>query len=401
MIFSILILLLLLAVAFFHYVQGLFSATLSALIAVIASMMAISYHETLANILSGGKFSDYALAITMISIFAGVYIVLRLIFDKLVPGNVRVPLLVDKIGAGVMGVVAAAFATGTLAVAAQTLPFSSSLGGYSRYEIAGDRPVQVKVTGKSQMQDLEVFDELRPDTIDGPSSGMLVPVDDMVIGVASMLSNGGSLAGARSLTSVHPDYLQELFGQRTGIHPGAKRTAMPVDVTVDGVYWRDQLNQIDAEIDAIRKRALPASIKARPDSVFLVVRTMFKQSASDRDNIVRFSPSVVRLLANGKNYFPIGTLEGGTLYANRADDALFVNVAGSDGGADLVFQVDAGVAPASPTGPSDRAIAPGTFLEFKRFARIDLSGKTVPPTIPASANVKVLRKSGVGPAPKP
>ncbi len=47
MIFSILMIVLVGIIGFFHYTQGLFSATISAVIAVIAAMLAMSYHEVL------------------------------------------------------------------------------------------------------------------------------------------------------------------------------------------------------------------------------------------------------------------------------------------------------------------------------------------------------------------
>jgi len=38
-------------------------------------------------------------------------------------------------------------------------------------------------------------------------TGLLIPVDDMVLGTVYHLSDNGSLAGDKSLASVHPDYL--------------------------------------------------------------------------------------------------------------------------------------------------------------------------------------------------
>ena len=46
MIFSILIILFIGIIAFFHFVQGFFSATISAMICVLAAVLAVSYDET-------------------------------------------------------------------------------------------------------------------------------------------------------------------------------------------------------------------------------------------------------------------------------------------------------------------------------------------------------------------
>ena len=85
---------------------------------------------------------------------------------------------------------------------------------------------------------------------------------------------------------------------------------------------------------------------------------------------------MVRLVAGGVDYFPVGTLENQkTLWVNRVDDPLFVDARNHDRGADFVFYVDQekvlGGDPKKPT------IADGVFIEVKRLARVDLSGRSV------------------------
>ena len=58
MIFSTIVILLILAIAFFHYLQGFLSATLSAICAIIAAALALSLHEPLVGWLLRGKFAD-------------------------------------------------------------------------------------------------------------------------------------------------------------------------------------------------------------------------------------------------------------------------------------------------------------------------------------------------------
>src|SRR2546425_836554 len=137
MILSVIILLLVGVIAYFHYVQGLFGATISAIIAVIAACMAVSYHETLVDMLLKGKMADQANAMMLCVTFAAVYIILRVIFDKAVPGNLRFPAVADAVGGGVMGIIAGIFATGVFALAAQSLPFGPAVAGHSRYAIKG------------------------------------------------------------------------------------------------------------------------------------------------------------------------------------------------------------------------------------------------------------------------
>src|SRR2546423_1117275 len=133
MIFGILILAIVGGVAYYHYAQVFLSAPMSAMIAVIAAALAISLHEPIVASLLKGKFSDYAHGLALIAIFAAVYMILRVLVDKAVPGQVRLPVIVDRIGGAAMGLIAGIFTAGIVALAAQALPFGPSIGGYSRY----------------------------------------------------------------------------------------------------------------------------------------------------------------------------------------------------------------------------------------------------------------------------
>jgi hypothetical protein len=192
---------------------------------------------------------------------------------------------------------------------------------------------------------------------------------------------------------------------------GAKRTAFnggkgkgQVSVPDDGVFVVTQdltKNQVDAELNDLHGREV--NWKKSGKDVQLVVRVMFGKDAADSDGSVRISPASVRLVAGGNNVFPVGTLENGVLYSNKVDDFLFINVKGADSGADFVFFVNpddvldnAGAASAKEGAKDASAAASkvkdGVFVEVKRLARIDLSGKTVGTTIPKAENVQVERK---------
>ena len=196
MVFGLIILVLLGAVAFYHYVQGFFSAMISAFLAVIAALVAVSFYEPVAEGMLMTQLPNQAHAVALVGLFALTYVFLRLAADKLIPGNIQVPLMADKIGAGVFGVIAGIFTTGILALAAQMLPFGPSIAGYSRYPLADRSVSSLHVPGKYQLQDLYAFDELQVDTLDpAKASGLFpLPVDDMVAGLATYVSDGGSVA---------------------------------------------------------------------------------------------------------------------------------------------------------------------------------------------------------------
>src|SRR5688500_4333879 len=123
MIFTVILIAVLGGVAYFHYAQGFFSATLSAVCAVTAAAIAVGYHEVVVMSLLQGAAGDYAHALTLGGLFAVTYIVLRLIFDKAVPGNLRLPVIVDRVGGAAAGVVAGVFTAGIVSLAAQMMPF--------------------------------------------------------------------------------------------------------------------------------------------------------------------------------------------------------------------------------------------------------------------------------------
>src|SRR3954447_16226496 len=192
MLLSIIILLMIGGIAYFHYVTGLFSATLSAIAAVFSAAIAISYQETVGESLLKGKTADIANGCATVVLFVVSYLILRTLFDRLVPGNVRVPLLVDKIGSALMGIVAGVMAAGVVAFAAQQLPFGPVIGMYSRYDVV-DRDVQVNIPGVNAAQDLSNNDELKNDALEPQkASGLMVPADSWVLGLVGHLSDNGS-----------------------------------------------------------------------------------------------------------------------------------------------------------------------------------------------------------------
>src|SRR3954470_22213085 len=104
MLFSLFVIVFVGIIAYWHYLQGFFSAAISAILAIIAALVALGYQEEVVNLL-GGKFSDQAHAMVLVALFAVTYLVLRVIFDKAIPGNVRFPVLLDRIGAPIMGII--------------------------------------------------------------------------------------------------------------------------------------------------------------------------------------------------------------------------------------------------------------------------------------------------------
>jgi hypothetical protein len=435
MIFGIVLLIFVLLVAFIHFVQGFFSSIISLVLTIIAAAVSLGFHDKVVNALKG-KFGDSLTALVLCSLFAVTYLILRMIFDRVVPGNVRLQSTIDKVGAAILGLAAGIIAAGILAIATQTMPFGPSIFGYSRYELG---PVRKDVTFQPNSRDRaigrDVVDEMKSPTYkEEDVRKLLVPADDIVLNLVNTLSNG-SLSGSQRFNAIHANYLQEAFGTRVGIEIGAKHTAVNADggdqISVDKIADRDRVKAVeDSELPEIREKkgakkdsanlgqdeVKPAKedLRATGTQKILIVRTVFtKASGEEKDSIARFTPASVRLVthdSNGvaKNYYPLGTMDdwgGGTFWPNRIDDPLFIKA--EDEPVDFVFMIDdlnealEGAVAESPKkgkpqvtkAPTAIVMKPDVFLEVKHLARVDLGGRAVENApLPPSGKPGIMRK---------
>lgn len=419
-------------IGFFHYIQGFFSATISAVLAAVSALLALSLYEPAVKLLLGGKFASTAHGMMLLVLFALFYLILRTVFDKLVPGNVRVPALVDKVGGAAMGVVAGIFAAGIAAIAAQTFPLMPDVAGYTKYAVGGEnREVTVPAVGRhSHALNLPMLDEVdsdMPGKFDESKRTpvSILPVDDIVVGMLKQHSTIGALSASNPLTNFHPDLLQEYFGQRLGIETGAPRVVVHnlskqlEAIRAVELYRLDGLppQVSDYGYPAMRPpewkksppdKKLADELKKNPKLMLLVARVRLGKAAStDKKALLRLSPGSVRLVAGRTNpataemepanYFPVGTIDNArNLVVNRIDDFLFINT-GEDRAIDFAFIVEreglvgksSGAAPPKPaagaTAPTAAAasvamtVEPGVFFELNRMGTFQLEGAEVSP----------------------
>src|SRR5205823_6984093 len=86
---------------------------------------------------------------------------------------------------------------------------------------------------------------------------------------------------------------------------------------------------------------------------------------------------------------------GARLFTNKPDDFLIINVQKEDRAADFVFLVNpADVAEGNPKDKVQK-IKDGVFIEVKRLARVDLSGREITMGVTPAPDVKVEHKPGV------
>lgn len=392
MLFGIIMLVLVAAVAFYHYIQGFFSAVVSAALVIMAAVLAISFHEPIAESVLADHVPAYAHAIVLVVFFSLTYLIMRLLTDRLVPGNVRFHVIVDKVGAGAAGAVAGIFAAGVLAVAAQTMPFGPSIAGYSRFPFADRGEITIEnLPRKYYDTHFLITRELERDDLDTAQASAMfpIPVDGAVLGLTSYLSNGGSLAGERPFASVHPDYATELFAHRMSQpYQGGDvlYSKSNTGVSVSHVYtsrWVMNSPQ-DLELKPIRADrtvAVPQTEGMTP----VVVRASLLGGKGSLLTMGSF-----RLVVAGKDHYPIGSYQRGEQLAlTRPDDPVLIDGSKS---VDFVFLVDTSLL-AGKEG-SGKALPRGSFLQAKRAARADLSGKEISENPPGGGdNIGVTPKT--------
>lgn len=405
MIFGLVILLLLAGITYFHYVQGGLSSGISAFSAVIATLLAMGYYESIVVMFEPGKMADYAPGMVLIALYGLSYITLRVLMDAAVPGNIRLPLWVDRGAAIFFGLIAGMCATGVFAYGAQIMPFGPSLVGHTMYPLRDRDSIVVSRAdlgaSVSSDQDLVVTNELTPETLDPSSSdrsGLLVGTDSFVVGLTHLASDG-AFQSANSFSYVHPDPLLQAFANRLGPDRSGKRViinAKRPGAEVAGLFTLDRNTPVlDTEIPTIRPDKKPPAYEKKGE--LLVVRANFAESATDpADGFVRITPAAARLVLDGVTYYPIGTvLPNGSIALSRIDDQILIKDS-----ADFVYQVDAEALKKAQL--NDKVKSDTMFVEFKLLARIDLAGNSIAKRWSAGPG-EVLKKkaSPAGSAPVP
>jgi hypothetical protein len=392
MVFNLILLILLAGIVYIHWIQGFFSGVISMTLAIVAAAMSMAYYESVIVNMLGGKMADYAHGMLLPTMFAAIYLVPRLVFDMLVPGNVRVPHLADNIGGALCGLIAGIFTLGVVSIGAQQLPFGADIAFWSRHEL---RTLETSAPGPRgsdidvQLESVLVNDaeKLTP----GVESGVWLGFDRSLSNFVSMQSDRGALRTERKFAAIYPDLPGTLFFQRLGPPIGATRTytsflhSQP-DVSIAGTpRFLTQLRTIDSMTDKQRgKDRYPADatgLRSEGGTWLVAVPMYFSADAEDKDKLVRVAPGQIRLVGSkGKTYYPIGTLyRGNVLIRERRDDIVHIDMSKSSvknerGLPVFVFQVETTGVLTVDTAGNPNGFEKGAFIEVKRLNYLPLAG---------------------------
>lgn len=250
MLFSIAVGLMVILVGAFWVYQGLFSSALFFFLTILSSAVAFAFYEPVSGLVAGFLDPSLGLPLAFLVLFVVTLVLLRLATDKFIPDNVRLPVVVDRAGAGLFGLLTGLMIVGTSLIGVQMFGIGSAVFGFERLE-AGDTGQPVR-------------------------KGFLLGPDSFAAGMMQTLS-GGSLGGGNPLGTAKPDLILDLYAARASVQP-EDRVIIPNDAVKVTAWWNAQ------QIDTVTHRAQGSEL----------VREFATQDAANGKFIVctvRVSPS--------------------------------------------------------------------------------------------------------------
>lgn len=348
---------LVLAVAFYQVIQGLFSAVIMAILSILSAALAFSLYEPLARALLYTRQPAYADSVALMALFFVPLLVMRLLFDRFLRGNVVAGVWTDRIGGGLLGLLTGMILVGMLMICAQMLPFGETVLTYRPFD-----------------------DELRRDQRLAP----FYP-DEFVAGLAKHLS-AASLSGDRTFGSDHDDLVLEAFCARNTAGQNGRTDALPGQLIVKGAY--------EPELrDAPWSSEVPADPLDKKATRIVAIQVTINESTRDKDDWWRVIATHFRLVCQeGRSVYPVALMMPGAdkLDLPKVEDGqpqiatLIAGVKWSDGVKALKFNCIYRL----------RKDETPSYLVFRRVARAAIGKiKTLaPPGIPALPTGKSGRR---------
>lgn len=353
-------LLLVLGMAFFQVIQGLYSSLIMAILSVLCAVLAFNYYEPMAQMLFTTQ-PAYAHAISLVALFVLPLLAMRILADKFLPANIVLGVWADRIGGGALGLVTGLICTGVLAVAVQMLPFGPSVMTYVPYNDALQRN-----------QSLQPF---RP--------------DEFTLGLVKTLS-AGSLAGGTPLSKAHEDLLLEQYAARNTAGKSGRVDALPDSMRILDVFQPSGGQTWEKDVPP--NPLLETGDRDR----LVVVRVEIHENARDeQDNWWRVPATHLRLQTRaGKSHYPLAYLGigGGRVEAVAAPQESGLAQVGKL----LVVREHSQLTPALVIDWVFRIAEDDEpdYVVFRRVAMAQVTGKPVPqsPLAKGMLNLQPIKK---------
>jgi len=288
MVIIILAAILVLAIAFYQVVQGLFSSLIMAILTILSAAIAFMFYEPLAAMVYH-RMPAYADAAALAVLFIVPLIVMRILIDRLLRGNVAMGsgkgvlgVWIDRICAAALGIVSGMVLVGMLTIILQMLPFGATVLTYEPYDASLHRKHQ------------------------------LAPfyADEFTVALIGKLSDG-ALAGEQSFDREHDDLLLELFCWRNTADKGGRVEAPLNSMKVLGAYSIIEGDEQDKDEPWDRNPTAPPNplMDPKAPSKLLIVRVAVNEIARDEHNWFLLPATQFRLVCkDGRSFYPVGYL---------------------------------------------------------------------------------------------
>jgi hypothetical protein len=308
--FSLFATVLILAITFYQGLQGMFSALINCILTILAAALAFGLYEDVYTAQLAAYQPDHGRAIALMAIFIVSLLVLRLIMDQIITGNMSFPVYLDRAGGGLFGLVTAMIIIGTLAVGFQLLPFDSTFLGFSRYTLMeGNKPVLDEIKpgyGSKQETDPNAAYRNVMDWNNGrvsPRHSLWLNPDGFTVALVSHLSDN-ALQGRNRFADFNPDFLDYLHAMRDGMMRESIAGVGAQAVRIKGYHYLQpneplyRFEKVDNPSGGPLTQPVPTDRKPAPGKKWLAVSVIIDEksdTAQDKQNL-NFTPWQVRLL---------------------------------------------------------------------------------------------------------
>ncbi len=341
---SLILFALFLATAYFLTIQGMFSAMIMFVLTSLSLAIAFNSFEYVAlNWLSGWQ-PDLAVPIAFAGTFLVPLIAMRAIFDALIRRMVMIPIIADRIGGAVFGILTGLLIVGSLALAIQMIPIGGRFLGYQRVVMFEDpKPREDEDPAVLRGRIEEEHKKIAKLGDRTKEHELWLTPDRFTVGYANMLSRQ-IFSGTHDFDETHPDLVQSL-GWNQATEFDTLHFAPPGSVEVRDV------RRIDYVFERTNSRTgsePPRYEPIQPErGSYYAITLAISQEARDRDGKRRLM--LRQMILVGKEggrlvqYHPIAIVD-----ATQPDK--HVKIIANDGfygairkpAADILFQVDDG-----------------------------------------------------------
>jgi len=304
--FSLFSLVLILAIMFYQGLLGVFTSAINCILAVLAAAIAFGLYENVYYDYLLSSQPDDGRAIALVGIFIVSLLIMRLIVDQLITGNLKFSVLVDRLGGGAFGFVTAMVIIGVLATGIQMLSFPPRWLGFSRYAMVNtDTGETVDLSPKEEKQtELNVLSQVDLSTVQFRRRSLWLNPDGFAVAIASFLSDN-ALAGESKMSQVHPQLLDENYWARFSPAGQVSKVARKQDAIQVEACWELPAKSL-LVVTKGKERGQAALSPAKDDDKIpsgfrlVAVRAKLSADATDDNSQYRFTTNQVQLVTKSK-----------------------------------------------------------------------------------------------------